>query len=254
MDLPVALERSFGLFGKRLLGRVHEVGVAALLYDWTVLQHVRDAADEELDEEQEEKSRGTELLLAALAALGITWNALLNEAALRAALVRVARSNDQRVKNQLANALGRPVSVGVEEEINAWVDAQVKRIQKLVEQWRSSVATTIETPPGDLDFEGVVLALATKKSKAERSAFTTTAAGLLLLNSALVVANAVGAGVNSYIWRTEGDDRVREWHAELDGTVQSFNSPPVGGGTAEGDIGSPGEGINCRCIAEVIIA
>ena len=45
-----------------------------------------------------------------------------------------------------------------------------------------------------------------------------------------------------YIWRTQGDGRVRESHAERDGKTFSWESPPDGG--------HPGEAPNCRCWAE----
>lgn len=45
-----------------------------------------------------------------------------------------------------------------------------------------------------------------------------------------------------YIWRTQGDGKVRESHAARDGEVFSWDSPPDGG--------HPGEAPNCRCWAE----
>ena len=44
-----------------------------------------------------------------------------------------------------------------------------------------------------------------------------------------------------YIWRTVGDDRVREEHAELDGTLRDFSDSP-----------DPGEEYNCRCWVELV--
>ena len=49
-------------------------------------------------------------------------------------------------------------------------------------------------------------------------------------------------GVETYIWRTAGDERVRPDHANLDGSVQRWDDPP--------EIGHPGEPIQCRCRAE----
>ncbi|MET0155021.1 MAG: phage minor head protein [Rickettsiales bacterium] len=46
----------------------------------------------------------------------------------------------------------------------------------------------------------------------------------------------------SYIWRTEEDDKVRLSHAINDGKIFSWNNPPA--------IGHPGEDYNCRCWAE----
>jgi SPP1 gp7 family putative phage head morphogenesis protein len=44
-----------------------------------------------------------------------------------------------------------------------------------------------------------------------------------------------------YIWRTQGDDKVRSSHAELEGTIHSVNENIF-----------PGEEYNCRCWAEEI--
>ena len=44
-----------------------------------------------------------------------------------------------------------------------------------------------------------------------------------------------------YIWRTVGDNRVREEHAALDGEVREWNDSP-----------DPGKEFNCRCWAEPI--
>lgn len=46
-----------------------------------------------------------------------------------------------------------------------------------------------------------------------------------------------------YIWRTVGDNRVRDSHAELDGTVRDLADSP-----------DPGEEFNCRCWAEPVAA
>lgn len=50
------------------------------------------------------------------------------------------------------------------------------------------------------------------------------------------------AGVTRFIWRTSGDERVRDEHQHLNGESFEWDSPP-----AEG---IPGEAINCRCGAE----
>lgn len=57
-------------------------------------------------------------------------------------------------------------------------------------------------------------------------------------------------GISKYTWRTTGDNRVREEHAERDGEVYSWDDPP-----SDEDFGpvNPGEAINCRCYAEPIL-
>lgn len=55
-------------------------------------------------------------------------------------------------------------------------------------------------------------------------------------------ARQTALGVDGFIWRTAGDNRVREEHAVLEGQRFPWDEPP-----AEG---IPGEPINCRCFAE----
>lgn len=250
MPLPTSLERSYGLFGKRLIGHVHEVGLAATYYHMTCLRpHYRDAGPEDLDENIE-----GQVLLGAMAALGISFSTLIDEDRLRAVLRRVAQSNDIFVKRQIASALGRPVTADVGPEIDEWIEAQATRIAGLVERWFASVSAEAEVEPEDFDAQAMILALAAKKTLAERAAFAVAAGGLLALNSALVAVNALQSGVQSYVWRTELDERVREHHLDLEGTIQRFDAPPAGGGTNDGDLGNPGDGLNCRCQMELIIA
>lgn len=50
-------------------------------------------------------------------------------------------------------------------------------------------------------------------------------------------------GIAEYTWRTARDNRVRDSHAELEGTKHSWDDPPP-------DTGHPGDDINCRCQGE----
>ena len=50
-------------------------------------------------------------------------------------------------------------------------------------------------------------------------------------------------GIDKYVWRTVGDNRVRPSHRDKDGRVFSWNRPPA-------DTGHPGWDYQCRCWAE----
>lgn len=52
-------------------------------------------------------------------------------------------------------------------------------------------------------------------------------------------------GIESYIWRTVQDDRVREEHEEREGDEFRWDDPP--------EDGHPGEAVNCRCYPEPVI-
>lgn len=58
------------------------------------------------------------------------------------------------------------------------------------------------------------------------------------------VARQQDLGVESFIWRTVGDRRVRPDHVALDGEKFRFDQPP--------SEGLPGEPIQCRCYAEPV--
>lgn len=66
------------------------------------------------------------------------------------------------------------------------------------------------------------------------------------LNSALNQQRQQNLGVEEYIWRTAGDDRVRESHRTNNGKVFKWDEPPK-------DTGHPGHDIQCRCVAQPII-
>lgn len=67
------------------------------------------------------------------------------------------------------------------------------------------------------------------------------------LNGQLSMLRQKDVGVNSYIWRTVGDERVRPTHAIKEGRVFSWDKPPA-------DTGHPGEDYQCRCHAEPILS
>lgn len=66
------------------------------------------------------------------------------------------------------------------------------------------------------------------------------------LNASLTETRQTELGVTRYIWRTMGDDRVRETHRENNGKIFSWDEPPA-------DTGHPGEDINCRCYGEPVL-
>ena len=66
------------------------------------------------------------------------------------------------------------------------------------------------------------------------------------LNSALNQQRSQKLGIEEYIWRTAGDERVRDSHASKNGRTFRWDDPPK-------DTGHPGQDIQCRCVAQAII-
>jgi len=65
------------------------------------------------------------------------------------------------------------------------------------------------------------------------------------LNGQLTQARQENLGITHYVWRTSGDERVRDRHADLDGQRFAWDSPP--------DEGHPGHAVQCRCVAEAVL-
>lgn len=66
------------------------------------------------------------------------------------------------------------------------------------------------------------------------------------LNSALNQQRQQNLGIEEYIWRTSGDERVRSSHAAKNGKRFRWDDPPE-------DTGHPGQDIQCRCVAQPVI-
>lgn len=64
------------------------------------------------------------------------------------------------------------------------------------------------------------------------------------LNGQLTMARQKNIGVESYVWRTSLDERVREEHKAREGEKFKWDEPPKDG--------HPGNPINCRCSAEAV--
>jgi SPP1 gp7 family putative phage head morphogenesis protein len=74
---------------------------------------------------------------------------------------------------------------------------------------------------------------------------------VLKLNGQLAQVRQQNAGITEYVWSTSGDERVREFHQDLDGTTQRWDSPPVV--SEDGRTGHPGDDYQCRCVAVPIL-
>lgn len=90
-----------------------------------------------------------------------------------------------------------------------------------------------------------------KKQLQERGSVSESRAELIARDQTLKVNGAIteirqrSAGVDSYVWSTSLDERVREEHAALEGQTFSWSSPP--------SVGHPGQDYQCRCVAVPVI-
>lgn len=71
------------------------------------------------------------------------------------------------------------------------------------------------------------------------------------LNGQLTRLRQTDLGIRRYIWRTMGDEVVRDMHQELDGRVFRWDTPPIT--NSNGDRNHPGEDYQCRCYADPVL-
>lgn len=261
MELPVDLEGVYGVFLKRIIQDVSAYALEART-------DRRMDADDQKDLDESDIS---DEAIVALLALGLTVDTLLDKAKLRKALKRIAKGLDERTKRSLTALLGKAVDLDVTGDLDRWIDNQITVIEALIVTWASEVGAEMiqkginrasaATAFGMATARQAVEKVQAKGSKAERKGFAEATTAILTLNAALVGANAQAAGANDYIWRASAlsptgtiDQATREWHADLDGSIQNFNDPPIGGGTGPEDLGNPQEGRNCRCLPEIFTA
>lgn len=229
MKLPERIERDYMVFRARI---VHD---AARIVRPKLLGSHAFRADTEDDPNIEELA----------AVLGISAAALLDKRKLRKRLRRVAERLSVEKQAQLSALLGRWVRAPDDGIIERWVSEQARAINAALDEWvgRAATATAFGAT------EEVVAATAAVAATRARIA---ASSAVLSLNTELLGTAAAANGLTSYRWVTEDDEVVRDNHAALHYSIQRWDSPPIGGGTKEGDEGHPGSGFGCRCIAEPV--
>jgi SPP1 gp7 family putative phage head morphogenesis protein len=83
------------------------------------------------------------------------------------------------------------------------------------------------------------------KSKIDTAAYD----DVLTLNGQITQERQTSAGIESFVWTTAGDERVRDSHIALDGAEFRWDDPPE----VDGEEAVPGEPYNCRCVAFPIV-
>lgn len=170
---------------------------------------------------------------------------LYNEIA-QGSLEETSVQNLKSLRAQFRRALGVDVFVNdpqLEEVAKSWVSENASLIKNadddLLQRVENSVFRGFRggRRAGDIA-EEIVKATGISQRRANLIAIDQ----VQKLNGQLTRNRQRNLGVNSYIWRTVIDERVRKEHRRREGRVFSWDDPPSDG--------HPGEPINCRCFAE----
>lgn len=173
--------------------------------------------------------------------------------------VRSIQSAGQDAANAQLTAVtgGRPVWRGVSAAQARVMDAAVARnvglIRSIPEELLDQVQGAVrEGLARGLHVEAFTALLQERFAVAESRARLIARDQVGKVAGQLIEARSRDIGVDDYVWRVSGspnpDERVREFHRELDGSRQKFSNPPIT--DKYGNRNNPGEDFQCRCTAE----
>lgn len=163
------------------------------------------------------------------------------------AALRALKSCDKALRTNLRNSLGIDISStiaksDISSEVSKAVIANVGLIKSIPEKYFDRIENVVSNGFAEgLRWEGLIDAIRHIGDVTESRAKLIARDQMSKMNGSFNEARQTSLGIASYTWQISGDERVRESHAENDGQIFSWNSPPA--------TGHPGQDINCRCVA-----
>lgn len=165
------------------------------------------------------------------------------------ALTHLAFETDERQADVLSKAIGIDVNKFTPSNrymIETFVNENVPLISSVADDMLTDVSAAIqEAFSTGMRWEDLSGNLQERFQVTENRAALIARTELAKLNGQFNQRRQMDLGVEEYIWRTVGDERVRSSHISKDGKRFRWDKPPEGG--------HPGEPINCRCTAEPIL-
>lgn len=150
--------------------------------------------------------------------------------------------NSANAKSQGALLGITPRDTGVLAHIERARDRNIQLVEKAHRAYSESVRDIVGDPNNfGLQVDELKALLLERGDVSESRAELIARDQTLKLNGEITQVRQQAAGVNSYVWSTSLDERVRDEHAELEGEVFSWDSPP--------EPGHPGQDFQCRCVA-----
>lgn len=167
----------------------------------------------------------------------------------RPVAVEVEHFEQSQLNKTLSAALGEAISVDVVGN-EPWVSGaiadftreNVALIKTIPEQFFGELEKTLAREIADGSrWEDLAAAVEERYGVSESRAELIARDQVNKFNGDLARTRQTELGIDKFIWRTMGDERVRDEHVVLNGNTYSWEDPPDGG---------PGEAIQCRCYAE----
>lgn len=149
---------------------------------------------------------------------------------------------------QIRGAMGviTNTDTGIQADIAAARERNIRLIENAHRVYAQQVREVIEDPEAiGLRVEELRDRIFERGNVSESRAELIARDQTLKLNGQITATRQMRAGVESYVWSTSGDERVRDEHAALEGQTFSWLAPPA--------VGHPGQDFQCRCVAIPVV-
>jgi len=162
------------------------------------------------------------------------------------------QANKQRFYSAMENAVGINLQTvlqneGLEDVLVATTRENVSLIRSIPEEYFKNIESIVFSGTTQGNNASSMIKQISKQGKVSNNRAKLIARDQSSkLNSALTQQRSQNLGVEEYIWRTSGDERVRDSHRNKNGKIFKWSNPPK-------DTGHPGQDIQCRCVAQPII-
>jgi len=185
---------------------------------------------------------------------------LSGDAIARRIAAAVANANEQQISKAVAKAIGVNVLIpgsGLSDKMEAWVIENTSLITSMQRDYVQRVQNVVSGGfRRGQSYRDMAKDIQAATGISQRRARLIARDQIGTLNAAVTQQRDEELGIESYIWRNAGDQRVRGNpsglypksrydHWEREGKVFRYDQPPADG--------NPGEPIQCRCFAEAII-
>lgn len=193
-------------------------------------------------------------------AIRLAIEQVLRGSSIRAEVRAVARTVENSFRRQLKKVLSDPLPKDIKaltDVVKDWISETMASLRELLvggrrdaafaDAWPSLLDLAVKAGSGAETVAERARALGRSAAKAARRVRSAAKARALNIGGQANRVFQVAVGVERYEWRTQRDWKVRPIHADLNGTIQRWDDPPVI--SKDGRRGHPGDDYNCRCIA-----
>jgi SPP1 gp7 family putative phage head morphogenesis protein len=177
---------------------------------------------------------------------------MLSDAIIAPVIKKIVNSLEQRFANNIDNNIGvnAVISEQTQQKISEIYETQIKQSitnlsQEKIESLRAIVQ---EQALGGMRFKDLTKIIETQFNITKKRAKLIAQQETRFITSSYTQARYAKVGITKYKWSTSSDSRVRKGHAELNGKIFQFDSPPITN-PKTGKRANPGQDFGCRCVA-----